>query len=426
MEKDENIRMLFAAALQKHLAGDVLAAETRYREIIQADPTEARAKHYLGFLLQQSERLEEACEQLHQAIALDDRHAEWHFNLGIVLSRQGLAASASAAFSRAVSLDPGKYFYWTNLGAALELNREWARAEQCYLRAASIDPACPDAFFLLSALCLAQERFALARHYNYSGIVAAPGNSRIILGQAYHALGRVDDAIALFENWLSLEPDNPVASHLLAAYRGQLAPCTAEYIEQTFDAFAYNFEDILGRLKYSGPQLLQDYLSTLPCTNLWTLDLGCGTGLMGPILKPVSRVLTGVDLSAAMLEKASEKKLYDRLHKADITNFLHTSNERYDLITCMDTFTYLGSLDEVLTQINQKLNSAGRLIFSTEKLSGSSHFQLNVSGRYSHHPDYLSAILGKSGFLIELIQDIDIRMESGCPIAGQFICATRP
>jgi predicted TPR repeat methyltransferase len=438
MAEQEPINALFSSALRKHLDGDLATAETLYREIILADPGEPQAKHYLGFLLQQTDRLPEAFEQLTGAIALDDRHAEWHFNLGIVLSRQNLATAAIDAFSRAIALNLDKYFYWTNLGAALELNQEWDRAEQCYKAAANLDPNCPDAFYLLSTLYLKLERFPEARHYNYCGIIAAPAESKskIILGQAYYELGRVDDAITLFESWLAEEPDNPVATHLLAAYRGQQAPeqCTSQYIEQTFNGFANSFENILGRLNYCGPQLVQDYLATLnfPAASLSVLDLGCGTGLVGEVLKPYARALVGVDLSQPMLDQAAAKQLYRQLHKSDITDFLRTSHllaphDQYDLITCMDTLIYMGRLDEVFALICQKLKTGGMLIFSTEKLIGDQEvtYQLNISGRYSHHHDYLTEILDKTGFKIVQIDDVAIRKESGCPIAGQFVCASR-
>jgi predicted TPR repeat methyltransferase len=424
---------LISAALRKHLDGDLVSAEKLYREILIANPGEAQAKHYLGYLLQQTDRLEDAFELLSEAIALDDRHAEWHFNLGIVLLRQGLVRAAIEAFSRAIAIDPDKYFYWTNLGTALEANREWVRAEQCYKTAINIDPLCPDAFYLLSALCQSLERFQEARHFNYCGIIVAPAdrNSKIIQGQAYYELGRVDDAIALFENWLKDEPGNPVATHLLAAFRGKQTPqqCSRQYIEQTFDAFANSFENVLVRLKYCGPQLVQDYLASLnlPATSLHVLDLGCGTGLVGEKTIHYARLLVGVDLSQAMLDQSSEKHIYHQLHRSDISEFLRATEDQYDLITCMDTFIYAGRLEEILELIYQKLKPGGKFIFSTEKLLGvyEHPYKLNISGRYSHRQDYLTALLNKTGFDIMQMKDVAIRTESGYPIEGQFICARR-
>lgn len=433
MTEQANTKERLSAALRKHLDGDLAAAETIYREIILADPGEPQSKHYLGFLLQQTGRLPEALEQLVAAITLDDSHAEWHFNLGIVYSRQGLVAAAIDAFSNATAIDPGKYFYWTNLGASFELNQEFHHAEQCYQKAINLDRNCPDAFYLLSALCLKLERFPEARHFNYCGIIAAPADSKskIILGQAYYELGRIDDAIALFENWLAEEPGNPVAAHLLTAYRGLQAPeqCTSQYIELTFDGFAKSFENTLGRLHYCGPQLVQDYLATLGFSSdsLSVLDLGCGTGLVGEVLKPFARMLVGVDLSQAMLNQAATKHLYHQLHKSELTDFLLASRDQYDLITCMDTLIYMGRLDGIFALIYQKLKTGGLFVFSTEKLMGADEpaYQLNISGRYSHHHDYLTKILADIGFKIAEVCDVAIRKESGCPIEGQFICVRR-
>lgn len=434
MTEQPNTAPLFSAAQRKHLDGDLESAEALYREIIQADPGNAQAMHYLGYLLQQTDRLAEAHEQLAAAIALDDRHSEWHFSLGIVQAKLGNTVAAIDSFTDAIAIDPGKYFYWTNLGAACETNREWDRAEQCYKEAINTDPNCPDAFYLLSALYLKLERFQEARHFNYRGIVAAPqgSKSKIVLGQALHELGRVDDAIALFENWLAEEPGNPVARHLLDAYHGRQVPaqCSSPYIEQTFDEFANSFDNVLGRLKYCGPQLVQDFMAGLdiPAASLSALDLGCGTGLIGEVLQPYARELVGVDLSQAMLDRAAAKRIYRQVHKSDITEFLHGGRERYDLIACMDTFIYLGQLEEVAELLYRNLVPGGILLFSTEKLSDTSgqDYRLNISGRYSHHQDYLARILRDAGFAMKQIRDVAIRTESGCPIEGQFVCVSRP
>ena len=433
MDKQDVANNLLSTAFRKHLDGNLEEAEDIYREIIRISPCNPQPKHYLGFLLQQTDRLSEAFEQLTSAIALDDSHSEWHFNLGVVLLRQGLVTAAIDAFSTAVTIESDKYFYWTNLGAACELIQELVRAEQCYKVATNLDPNCPDAFFLLSALCLKQERFQEARHFNYCGIIVSPADtkSKIVLGQAYYELGRVDDAIAHIESWLKCEPDNPVPMHLLAAYRGQHVPeqCSHEYVERTFDGFANSFENILGRLNYRGPDLVREYLAKLniSANTLGVLDLGCGTGLVGEVLKPYAHTLIGVDLSQGMLSQAAAKNLYYQLHKSDITNYLLSSCEQYDLIVCMDTFIYIGRLDVIFELIYKKLKIGGRLLFSTEKMVGDNKlsYQLNVSGRYSHQQANLSTMLNKTGFKIAEIFDVTIRNESGYPIEGQFVCASR-
>ena len=433
MTQQERIKTLLSIAHRKHTCGDLAEAELLYREIILADPLEPQVKNHLGFLLQQTNRLSEAFEQITAALTINSQHSEWHFNLGIVLSKQGYVCDAITAFTNAIALDSEKYYYWTNLGINFEKNLEIAHAEECYKRASKINPDIPDAFYLLAALCLKLERFPEARHFNYCGIITEPPDkqSKILRGQAYFELGRVDEAIALLKNWLLAEPDHAVALHLLDAYQGKDLPdrCSIQYIELTFDDFASTFENTLKRLNYCGPDLVRVYLSSLNLqyASLYVLDLGCGTGLLGDILKPYANRLVGVDLSQAMLNLAIEKQLYHHLKKSDITDFLIKSPDTYDLITCMDTFIYLGRLDEIFTLILQRLKVGGHFLFSTEKVNGTNanDYQLNISGRFSHHNDYLITILKNTGFIINDISDVEIRKESGCPILGQFVCATR-
>src|SRR5688500_13490626 len=115
MIEQAHIDTLLSNALRRHVSGDFLSAEKLYREVILQSPHNAKAKHLLGFLLQQTDQLPEAFEQLNAAIALDDSHADWHFNLGIVLAKQKETLAAIETFSKAIAIDSKQYFYWTNL-----------------------------------------------------------------------------------------------------------------------------------------------------------------------------------------------------------------------------------------------------------------------------------------------------------------------
>ena len=63
------------------------------------------------------------------------------------------------------------------------------------------------------------------------------------------------------------------------------------------------------------------------------LDLGCGTGLAGAAIRPFCDWLVGVDLSPAMIAKARQKGLYDRLEVGEIGAFLAAERAQRALST---------------------------------------------------------------------------------------------
>ncbi|MHB1099632.1 MAG: methyltransferase domain-containing protein, partial [Burkholderiales bacterium] len=318
-------------------------------------------------------------------------------------------------------------------GALLEKTGEVDRAEQLYREASQIDPHCPDAHYLLASLLVAQGRFLEARHSNSLGLIADPtrDKSRIKLGIAYCEVGQKDRAIALMENWLIEEPGNPVASHMLAAFRGD-APerCSERYVEAAFDKFAAQFDSILTRLEYAGPRLLREELQRLDFApnSLKVLDLGCGTGLNGQILKSVSLSLTGVDISQAMLDAAQNAQCYDSLFKSEICEFLDDGNDRFDLVASIDTLIYFGNLGPVFSKIHARLAPGGQFVFTTEKLapdSGEKSYELGITGRYRHSEDYVARLLEEAGFEPPFARNAAIRKESGQPVEGQLYSARK-
>ena len=423
-----------AAAHRLHLAGSFDAAEAQYRALLSQHPDDADTRHLLGFLLYQSERLEEALAELRTAIASDQNRSDWQFTLGLVLTRLGRIDAAILAFEHATRLNAHAYFGWTNLGAAQQQAGLLAAAEASYLRARDLAPNQSDACYLLAALYLRLGRDDEARRCNALGVLADPPGQhpRQVRLHAMAGLGRMDEARDLLEAWLAEEPEHPVALHLRAAYRDQ-APerCSPAFVAATFDRFAASFDHTISRLQYSGPRLVREHLAALGVAraSLTVLDLGCGTGLIGMELAPYARVLIGVDLSPAMIQSAAERAIYTALHVADLVDHLVHTGQDFDLISCMDTLIYLGRLDDAFEQMWQHLRPGGRLIFTTELHDGplsEPGYRLRLSGRYAHHPAYLAALLAQHGFVIAESREVNVRNEAGYPIRGQFVCASKP
>ena len=54
-------------------------------------------------------------------------------------------------------------------------------------------------------------------------------------------------------------------------------------------------------------QVTEAVLTEDPRTTYRILDLGCGTGLCGPLFKPMASTLIGIDLSEKMIAQAAQK-----------------------------------------------------------------------------------------------------------------------
>ena len=140
------------------------------------------------------------------------------------------------------------------------------------------------------------------------------------------------------------------------------------------------------------------------------IDLGCGTGLCGSVLREVSEHLIGVDIAAKMLAQAEEKHSYDTLIEAEVVSFLQKDHQQYDLAVAADMFPYLGELDTFFTAVSLRMTQNGLFIFSHE-ISANEPWQLQDSARFSHHPDYIKALCEKHGFNIIYQENVVARQQ---------------
>ncbi len=423
----------FAIQLQKN--AQLVEAQELYRRVLDTAPDHPDALHYAGVLAHQQGRSDQAVALIERSLALAPDRADCYSNLGIVFQATGALERAIAAYRRAIDIDPAHANAYSNLGVVLRAAGQPADAEAAYRTAIRIDPNHVDAYTNLGILMhsLQRTREAAACYCKVITLRPKHRDARRLLALAHCVLGEVSEAIKIYEQWLSEEPGDPVALHMRAACTGEEVPARASnaFVERTFDSFAASFESKLAQLSYRAPALVlamvQDS-SLVPFKRLEVLDAGCGTGLCGPLVAPYARRLVGVDLSQGMLEHAKNKGVYDVLIKSELTDFLRDHTDAFDLIVAADTLVYFGDLTRVVAAAASALRPGGLFVFTLEHTADSGsgvEYRLELHGRYSHASAHVERLLAAVR-LQSIIGHAELRTESGAPVAGLVVRASKP
>lgn len=189
--------------------------------------------------------------------------------------------------------------------------------------------------------------------------------------------GMNQGAANYFEKLLRLRPGNPEVEYMLGlsgARKATFMPLSI--IEQYFDKLAATYNDDYNAANYRGHILLIDSLlkSNLEIQSpLDVLDIGCGTGFCGEVLRPYAKLLCGVDISGLMLAEAKklmvgDRPAYDELKKVEYHQFMMDESRQFDLITAAFVFSYTGDLEKAFKLTNKCINLRGCLPFLLKRL----------------------------------------------------------
>lgn len=255
------------------------------------------------------------------------------------------------------------------------------------------------------------------------------------LAEALHRLGRMAAARAAYARYAELNPDDPEAPHMVAALGGAPAPARVSdaFLTEHFDRYADNFDSNLrDDLDYRAPELLLAAVETRLADRpeparraLAVLDLGCGTGLCGPLFRPLAKRLDGIDISPGMIAKARARKLYDRLVVGEIAAELGKRRTRYDLILAADVLVYFGDLGPVCAAVAARLKPAGLFAFSVEAGTGN-EARLDLSGRYVHGTGHVRGAAKAADLSVAGLDKVVLRTEYGKPVRGLAVVLGAP
>ena len=248
------------------------------------------------------------------------------------------------------------------------------------------------------------------------------GAAWTLRGHLLRQAGRLADASVCFNNAIGCGED--VESHLyfLGALGLGALPAAAphSFVRGLFDEYAAHFDDELVKtLNYRGHEHVCAPLAALhPAPFASALDLGCGSGLAAPLLRPLAARLAGVDLSPRMLARAAALRLYDELQAGELVAHLRTSGARHDLIVACDVFIYLGDLTPVFDAAARVLAPGGVFAFTVEEGHADVGYDLLPTLRYAHSEPYLRELAQARGLRVTRVARAPLREGHGQAIVG--------
>jgi predicted TPR repeat methyltransferase len=226
-----------------------------------------------------------------------------------------------------------------------------------------------------------------------------------VLGELYMELAEWDKAQKHFEH-----AGLPDALARLDIARQQLP---ASYARHLFNDYAPKFDDALAGLGYQAPALIAKTLAPYVAgkTDLHILDLGCGTGLMAPLLRAHAARLVGVDIAENMLLEAKKRGGYDELIHADV---LEALGGAYDFMIAADVLVYVGDLAPLIAHLPRPCF----FVASVEVNGLTEGYRLQESKRYAHSESYIKSLCRSHNCHLSSWEAVILRQDRQQPIHG--------
>lgn len=351
--------------------------------------------HSAGIEAFRTGRLDLAAGLIAQAIAADGNRADFHYNLAIVLKAQGKLQEAVTSYQRAIALKPDYADAYNNLGNLWKVLGQRDRALASFASALEHRPGNADTLYNLGILCSeAGDRNLAAIH---------------------------------FQRYLEHDPGDSRGVRLLLARLG-LAPApqraTHAQLQKIYEVRSQSWD---GERAYFAPSLVAAALKQHSMRDgPDVLDIGCGTGLVGALVRPLAGRLDGIDISPAMLDKAEAKGVYDRLEKSDLLPFLSTAH--YDVLLAAATLIHFGDLKPALQAAAGALRPGGLFIFTLFAHEQDADFAVAASDRlaqngcYSHSAGYVARLAEGCGFSLRSLEKVvHEHDQDGHPVPGLLV-----
>ena len=433
---------------------DIERAMSHFHMAITQNPDTHEGYYNLGLCYMQQSEYVHAAKKFSQALALFPDHHTGHYQMGLcyelshtwdqalthyqqcntiakhALSLHGMGrcyiklgdpGTALEHLKEAITFGDDSVEVWHNLAMCYHQLSAPAMALEAWLKAQKIQST-HDALYHIGVCYQQMYRYKEADEYFTEALAKDPEHLDTYLNLIALSIEiyNVDKALYWINTAQKYHPARDDLAYLKASItqKGDITKAPEAYISQLFDHYAFHYnQHVVDILQYQLPTLIHHALleykqALFPWENAY--DLGCGTGLMGPIMRPHVHTLTGIDLSKDMLKVAASLDMYDHLIHKDILENLSLLHNAH-LIVMAELLPYCGDLSWLHT-LHTHLEHEGMVILSVEKNNTIPQYHLHQHARFHHNTDYV--IESMVGFECIEIREITLRKHSNIAVFG--------
>ncbi len=208
-------RSQLRAALEQQQAGNLVAAEAGYRQLLKQHPDHLDGLNLLGALLYQQGRYDESLQCFERVQALQPDSADALNSVGIVLRAQGNITAAIACYRRALTCSSPHPEIYSNLGNALREAGEQVAAIAAYQQALALKPDYAEGHNNLGVMLKDLNRLEEAIHHYEQALNFRPdyAEAHHNLAAAYYQQNRLAEAESHYRRAIALKPGYAEAYH---------------------------------------------------------------------------------------------------------------------------------------------------------------------------------------------------------------------
>ena len=288
-----------AQAIALHKKAKLEEASEAYQRILDNEPENADVLNYFGMLEFQRGNTDRGIKLAEDCLAIDAKHASGCNNLANMYLSTYHIDKAEIFYLKSIDMDEQAIEPLYNMAVIEKARGNYSAAEDYFNQVLVINPLYIVCLMTLAdmyiKLGLFEPALKLLRFSLNSELTKDEQKSTLtLMATLYRMLDNQEAAIDIYQKWLVIYPNDPTATHMLAAATGVKVPEKPDelYVKYMFDSFAGSFDKVLTNLEYNAPQQIQAIVENLhqhtePKT-LRIVDAGCGTGLCGHYLKPLA------------------------------------------------------------------------------------------------------------------------------------------